>query len=206
VMEEGTEKKVSATTGFITGQLMIFISIYYAPLHLALGRPHTITALALPYLLFHFFWNNPKHFFDYGSTTRDLMFIIQIKKMSLKRHSIFVNFSNYSTIIIRMQNNYCSLRVQPIGVGHGVWRWWLIHGGLGQNCYVCKMIFFTHNTDYGRPSYCTSLEHNSALFLALMYFLDQVVFRTDKKRKVKEDGPFQVIKIIIDNAYKMDFR
>ncbi|KAL8546607.1 hypothetical protein ACS0TY_006361 [Phlomoides rotata] len=37
VMEEGTEKKVSATTGFITGQLMMFISIYYAPLHLALG-------------------------------------------------------------------------------------------------------------------------------------------------------------------------
>nr|VDD65581.1 unnamed protein product [Brassica oleracea] len=41
--EEGTGKKVSATTGFIAGQLMMFISIYYAPLHLALGRPHTIT-------------------------------------------------------------------------------------------------------------------------------------------------------------------
>ncbi|KAL3648335.1 RNA polymerase [Castilleja foliolosa] len=73
VMEEGTEKKVSATTGFITGQLMMFISIYYAPLHLALGRPHTITVLALPYLLFHFFWNNHKHFFDYRSTTRNSM-------------------------------------------------------------------------------------------------------------------------------------
>nr|VDD25126.1 unnamed protein product [Brassica oleracea] len=61
--EEGTEKKVSATTGFIGGQPMMFISIYYAPLlHLALGRPHTITVLALLYLLFHFFWNNHKHF------------------------------------------------------------------------------------------------------------------------------------------------
>ena len=57
-MEEGTEKKVSATTGFITGQLMIFISIYYASLHLAFGRPHTITV-------------HHKHFFDYGSTTRN---------------------------------------------------------------------------------------------------------------------------------------
>ncbi|KAK2651360.1 hypothetical protein Ddye_011216 [Dipteronia dyeriana] len=47
-MKEGTEKKVSATTGFIAGQLMMFISIYYVPLHLALGRPHTITVLALP--------------------------------------------------------------------------------------------------------------------------------------------------------------
>ncbi|KAK8968446.1 putative membrane protein ycf1 [Platanthera guangdongensis] len=36
VMEEGTEKEVSAITSFIAGQLMMFISIYYAPLHLAL--------------------------------------------------------------------------------------------------------------------------------------------------------------------------
>ncbi|KAL8244013.1 hypothetical protein R6Q59_010271 [Mikania micrantha] len=34
--EEGAEKKVSATAGFITGQLIIFTPIYYAPLHLAL--------------------------------------------------------------------------------------------------------------------------------------------------------------------------
>ncbi|KAK5811120.1 hypothetical protein PVK06_026442 [Gossypium arboreum] len=33
-----TEKRVSATTGFIAGQLMMFISIYYVPLRLALGR------------------------------------------------------------------------------------------------------------------------------------------------------------------------
>nr|YP_010574072.1 Ycf1 protein [Caladium humboldtii]UZH93831.1 Ycf1 protein [Caladium bicolor]UZH93917.1 Ycf1 protein [Caladium humboldtii] len=71
VMEEGTEKQISATTGFIMGQLMMFISIYYAPLHLALGKPHTITVLVLPYLLFHFFWNNRKNFLDYGSTTRN---------------------------------------------------------------------------------------------------------------------------------------
>ena len=73
VMEEGTEKKVSATTGLIMGQLMMFISIYYTPLHNALGRPHTITVLALPALLFHFFWNNHKHFFDYGSKRKNSM-------------------------------------------------------------------------------------------------------------------------------------
>nr|YP_009769811.1 hypothetical chloroplast RF19 [Templetonia retusa]QIT00513.1 hypothetical chloroplast RF19 [Templetonia retusa] len=66
VMEEGTKKKVSATIGFVTGQLIMFISIYYAPLHLALGRPYTITVIALPYLLFHFFGNNHKHFLNYG--------------------------------------------------------------------------------------------------------------------------------------------
>ncbi|KAL4357590.1 hypothetical protein AHAS_Ahas09G0201900 [Arachis hypogaea] len=32
IMQEGTEKKLSATAGFITGQLIMFISIYYAPL------------------------------------------------------------------------------------------------------------------------------------------------------------------------------
>ncbi|TYI71485.1 hypothetical protein E1A91_D08G298900v1, partial [Gossypium mustelinum] len=40
VIEEGIEKKVSATTGFIAGQLMMFMSIYYVPLHLALDKPH----------------------------------------------------------------------------------------------------------------------------------------------------------------------
>lgn len=54
-MEEGTEKEISTTTGFIIRQFMIFISIYYAPLHLALGRAHTIIVLVLSYLLFHFF-------------------------------------------------------------------------------------------------------------------------------------------------------
>ncbi|KAJ0770075.1 hypothetical protein HanPI659440_Chr07g0252951 [Helianthus annuus] len=62
--EEGAEKKVSATTSFITGQLIMFISFYYAPLHLALGRPHTRTVLTLPYLLFHFFCNSKKNFLN----------------------------------------------------------------------------------------------------------------------------------------------
>ncbi|KAG5594866.1 hypothetical protein H5410_036098 [Solanum commersonii] len=52
VMEKGIEKKVSITTFFIMEQLVMFRSIYYAPLHLALGIPHTITVLALPHLLF----------------------------------------------------------------------------------------------------------------------------------------------------------
>lgn len=57
------EKKVSATSDFIMGQHMMFILIYYAPLHQALLRPHSIIVWALPNLLFHFLWNNHKHFF-----------------------------------------------------------------------------------------------------------------------------------------------
>nr|YP_010630751.1 photosystem I assembly protein Ycf1 [Acalypha hispida]WBN97814.1 photosystem I assembly protein Ycf1 [Acalypha hispida] len=106
--EEGTEKKVSATTGFITGQLMMFISIYYAPLHLALGRPHTITALALPYFLFHFFWNNHKNFYDYGSTTRNSMRNLSIQFVFLNNliFQLFNHFIFPSSMLVRLVNIY----------------------------------------------------------------------------------------------------
>nr|YP_009540265.1 hypothetical protein [Ricotia aucheri]AYQ22268.1 hypothetical protein [Ricotia aucheri] len=106
--EEGTEKKVSATTGFIAGQLMMFISIYYAPLHLALGRPHTITVLALPYLLFHFFWNNNKHFFYYGSTTRNEMRNLRIQCVFLNNliFQLFNHFILPSSMLARLVNIY----------------------------------------------------------------------------------------------------
>nr|QWY87161.1 hypothetical chloroplast RF1 [Pericopsis angolensis] len=108
VMEEGTEKKVSATTGFITGQLMMFISIYYAPLHLALGRPYTITVIALPYLLFHFFGNNHKHFLNYGYKNKN-----SIRNFSIQRiffNNLFFQLLNPfflpSSILIRLVNIY----------------------------------------------------------------------------------------------------
>nr|YP_010729042.1 Ycf1 protein [Hesperantha coccinea]WEA82021.1 Ycf1 protein [Hesperantha coccinea] len=108
VMEEGTEKEVSATTGFITGQLMMFISIYYAPLHLALGRPHTITVLVLPYLLFHFFWNNHKNFFFYGSTTRNSMRNLSIQCVFLNNliFQLFNHFILPSSTLARLVNIY----------------------------------------------------------------------------------------------------
>nr|YP_010260714.1 hypothetical chloroplast RF1 [Corybas obscurus]YP_010260722.1 hypothetical chloroplast RF1 [Corybas obscurus]UIX55687.1 hypothetical chloroplast RF1 [Corybas obscurus]UIX55695.1 hypothetical chloroplast RF1 [Corybas obscurus] len=108
VMEEGTEGEVSATTGFIAGQLMMFISIYYAPLHLALGRPHTITVLVLPYLLFHFFWNNHKNFFDYGSTTRNSMRNLSIQCVFLNNliFQLFNHFILPSSTLARLVNIY----------------------------------------------------------------------------------------------------
>nr|YP_009270223.1 hypothetical chloroplast RF19 [Neottia listeroides]ANT73132.1 hypothetical chloroplast RF19 [Neottia listeroides] len=106
VMEEGTEKEVSATTGFLAGQLMMFISIYYAPLHLALGRPHTITVLVLPYLLFHFFWNNNKNFFDSGSTTRNSMRNLSIQCVFLNNliFQLFNHFILPSSTLARLVN------------------------------------------------------------------------------------------------------
>nr|AVM83678.1 hypothetical chloroplast RF19 [Adenocalymma gibbosum]AVM83679.1 hypothetical chloroplast RF19 [Adenocalymma gibbosum] len=108
LIEEGIEKKVSARTGFIMGQLMVFISTYYAPLHLALGRPHTMTVLALPYLLFHFFSHINKDFFDYGSTTRNSMRNFSTQCVFLN-HLIFQLFNHWilpSSMLARLVNIY----------------------------------------------------------------------------------------------------
>nr|QVX29308.1 hypothetical chloroplast RF1 [Indigofera miniata] len=108
VMEEETEKKVSATTGFITGQLMMFISIYYAPLHLALGRPHTITVIALPYLLFHFFGNNHKNFLNYGYKNPNSIRNLSIQRIFFKNliFQLLNLFFLPSSMLVRLVNIY----------------------------------------------------------------------------------------------------
>nr|QVX28714.1 hypothetical chloroplast RF1 [Swartzia bahiensis] len=106
---QGTKKKVSAKTGFITGQLMMFISIYYAPLHLALGRPHTITVIALPYLLFLFFCNNHKHFLNYGYKNPNSIRNFSIQRIFFK--NLFFQLLNPlillpSSMLVRLVNVY----------------------------------------------------------------------------------------------------
>nr|WCO11684.1 hypothetical chloroplast RF19 [Lonicera angustifolia var. myrtillus] len=112
VIEEAREKKISATTGFLVGQLIMFISIYYAPLHLALGRPHTITVLVCPYLWFHFVrWNNEKKkkkFFSYRSTTRNSMRNLSTQGLFLN-HLVFQSLNPYflpSAMLVRLVNVY----------------------------------------------------------------------------------------------------
>nr|YP_010415739.1 hypothetical protein RF1 [Campylotropis delavayi]USC52699.1 hypothetical protein RF1 [Campylotropis delavayi] len=108
VLEEGTEKKISATTGFITGQLIMFISIYYAPLHLALGSPHTITVIALPYLLFQFFGNNHKNFLNYGYKNPNSIRNFSIQKIFFQNliFQLLNPFFLPSSILIRLVNIY----------------------------------------------------------------------------------------------------
>ncbi|KAB2030800.1 hypothetical protein ES319_D05G258100v1, partial [Gossypium barbadense] len=103
--EEGIEKGVLATIGFIAGQLMMFISIYYVPLHLALGKPHTIIVLALPYLLFRFFWNNHKDFFDHRRPTSNSM-----RNLSIQ----------FNTYMFRCNNNMLFVTSSFVGwlIGH----------------------------------------------------------------------------------------
>nr|YP_009436566.1 hypothetical chloroplast RF1 [Cyphia dentariifolia]YP_009436583.1 hypothetical chloroplast RF1 [Cyphia dentariifolia]ATG26842.1 hypothetical chloroplast RF1 [Cyphia dentariifolia]ATG26859.1 hypothetical chloroplast RF1 [Cyphia dentariifolia] len=97
LMVEETEKKVAAITGLILGQLVRFISIYNTPLHLLLCRPHTITVLVLPYLLFSFFDN----FRSATSTGSNFSIFLNSFIFQLVNHFIFP-----SSMLARLVNIY----------------------------------------------------------------------------------------------------
>lgn len=194
VMEEGTEKKVSATTGFITGQLMMFISIYYVPLHLALGRPHTITVLALPYLLFHFFWNNRKHFFDYRSTNRNSMRNLSIQCVFLNNliFQLFNHFILPSSMLVRLVNIYmfrCNnkmLFVTSSFVG------WLIGHILFMKWVGLVLVWIQQNNSIRSNKYLVFELRNFRarifsilLFITCVYYLDSPIL-TEKLRATSE--------------------
>nr|QEX51508.1 Ycf1 [Symplocarpus nipponicus] len=179
VMEEGTEKEISATTGFITGQLMMFISIYYAPLHLALGRPHTITVLVLPYLLFHFFWNNHKNVFDYGSTTRNSMRNLSIQCVFLNNliFQLFNHFLLPSSTLFRLVNiimfrcNYKMLFVASSFAG------WLI-GHIFFIKWVGLVLFWIRQNDSIRSNkyFMSDLRNYTTRIFSILLFITCVCY------------------------------
>uniref|UniRef100_UPI0030FE9D4D Ycf1 n=1 Tax=Keteleeria hainanensis TaxID=418983 RepID=UPI0030FE9D4D len=46
---------IIAISGSITGQLIVFLSMYYSPIYAALWKPHAITLLVVPYMFFRFY-------------------------------------------------------------------------------------------------------------------------------------------------------
>lgn len=62
---EGNLSGTVAISGLILGQLIIFLSIYYSPFYIILIKPHTVTLLVLPYILFY--WYRIKDLLDYQS-------------------------------------------------------------------------------------------------------------------------------------------
>nr|YP_010376032.1 hypothetical chloroplast RF1 [Xanthopappus subacaulis]UDN42154.1 hypothetical chloroplast RF1 [Xanthopappus subacaulis] len=186
--EEGTEKKVSATTGFITGQLIMFISIYYAPLHLALGRPHTITVLALPYLLFHFFCNTHTHFFDYGSTTRNSMRNLSIQGVFLNNliFQLFNHFIFPSSMLARLVNIFmfrCNSKMLFVTssffgwiIGHILFMKWI---GLGSKLWIRKDRFIHKYIRFNEDLKYLVLELTSistAAFFRILFFITCVCY------------------------------
>nr|WIF27740.1 hypothetical protein RF1 [Androsace erecta] len=214
VMEEGTQKKVSATTGFITGQLMMFISIYYAPLHLALGRPHTITVLALPYLLFHFFWNNQKYFFDYGATTRNSLRNLSIQCVFLNNliFQLFNHFILPSSMLARLVNIYmfrCNnkmLFVTSSFVG------WLIGHILFMKWLGLVLVWIRQNrsirSNVLNKSIVSELRNSMTrifsilLFITCVYYLGRIPSPILTK-KLKDTSKTEEIDVEIETTYEM---
>nr|YP_010536296.1 hypothetical protein RF1 [Tamarix arceuthoides]UYC28456.1 hypothetical protein RF1 [Tamarix arceuthoides] len=195
--EEGTEKKVSATTGFIMGQLMMFISIYYTPLHLALGRPHTITVLALPYLLFHFFWNNHKHLFDYGSTTRNSMRNLSIQCVFLNNliFQLFNYFILPSSMLARLVNIYMFRCNNKILFVTSSFVGWLIGHILFMKWVGLLLVWIRQNHSIRSNKYLVSEFRNSMarifsilLFITCVYYLGRMPspILTKKLKKTSE--------------------
>nr|YP_009722547.1 hypothetical chloroplast RF1 [Limonium aureum]YP_009722559.1 hypothetical chloroplast RF1 [Limonium aureum]QGN73772.1 hypothetical chloroplast RF1 [Limonium aureum]QGN73784.1 hypothetical chloroplast RF1 [Limonium aureum] len=100
---EGTVKRVAATTGFIMGQLIMLLSIYSKPLYLLLGRPHTITALTLPYLFVHLFLSNHYKFDSYNSLQS---FSTQLVFLNNLIFPLFYHFMLPSSMLARSANIY----------------------------------------------------------------------------------------------------
>nr|YP_010291669.1 hypothetical protein RF1 [Scleria parvula]YP_010291686.1 hypothetical protein RF1 [Scleria parvula]ULQ67676.1 hypothetical protein RF1 [Scleria parvula]ULQ67693.1 hypothetical protein RF1 [Scleria parvula] len=75
VMEEESEKDIASTTGFVVGQLMMFVSVFYLPMHLALMQPYTIYILVGLYFFVHVVSSKNEDFLDYesGPTTKNLI-------------------------------------------------------------------------------------------------------------------------------------
>nr|YP_009749326.1 Ycf1 protein [Goodyera rosulacea]QII91413.1 Ycf1 protein [Goodyera rosulacea] len=200
VMEEGTEEEVSATTGFLAGQLMMFISIYYAPLHLALGRPHTITVLVLPYLLFHFFWNNNKNFFDSGSTTRNSI-RNSMRNLSIQcvfLNNLFFQFFNHfilpSSTLARLVNIYMFRCNNKIFFLTNSFVGWLIGHILFMKCVGLVLFWIRQNPSIRSKKYLVSELRNSMarifsilLFITCVYYLGRMPSPiVTKKLKEKE--------------------
>nr|YP_009231805.1 Ycf1 [Goodyera procera]AMA07072.1 Ycf1 [Goodyera procera] len=179
VMEEGTEEEVSATTGFLAGQLMMFISIYYAPLHLALGRPHTITVLVLPYLLFHFFWNNHKNFCDSGSTTRNSMRNLSIQCVFLN-NLIFQFFNHFilpSSTLARLVNIYMFRCNNKIFFLTNSFVGWLIGHILFMKWVGLVLFWIRQNHSIRSNKYLVSeLRNSMARIFSILFFITCVYY------------------------------
>nr|YP_010211414.1 hypothetical chloroplast RF1 [Eria lasiopetala]UBD09546.1 hypothetical chloroplast RF1 [Eria lasiopetala] len=211
VMEEGTEKEVSATTGFIAGQLMMFISIYYAPLHLALGRPHTITVLVLPYLLFHFFWNNHKNFFDYGSTTRNSMRNLSIQCVFLNNliFQLFNHFILPSSTLARLVNIYMFRCNNKILFLTSSFVGWLIGHILFMKWVGLVLFWIRQNYSIRSNKYLVSELRNSMarifsilLFITCVYYLGRMPSPIVTK-KLKEKETSETEESDVETTYEM---
>nr|YP_010514361.1 hypothetical protein Ycf1 [Dolichopsis monticola]UXL86014.1 hypothetical protein Ycf1 [Dolichopsis monticola] len=207
LVEEGTEKKISATTGFLTGQLIMFMSIYYAPLHLALGRPHTITVIAIPYLLFQFFGNSQKNFLNYGYKNPNSIRNFSIQRIFFQNllfqffnplflpSSIFMRFVNI--YLFRCNNKLLFLTSSFIGwiIGHTFFMKWIefLLICIQQNYLIKSNVRIQSNKNI-LSEFINSMFQIFVVFLFVtcLYYLGRIPppFLSKKLLEIKESNEF----------------
>jgi hypothetical protein len=129
VIENESEKRIAALTGFILGQFVLFVSIYYAPMN----RPDNIIILLLPYLFFHFFWNNQK--VPITNTMRRLSILLEFVTTFI--FQLFNHFLLPSSVLARSVKIYmfrCNNKNKMLFVTSSFVGWLIGH--------ILVMIFF----------------------------------------------------------------
>uniref|UniRef100_UPI00315CA221 photosystem I assembly protein Ycf1 n=1 Tax=Plantago minuta TaxID=1439916 RepID=UPI00315CA221 len=178
VMEEGSEKKVAATTGFISGQLLMFLSIYYPPLYIALGRPNTITVLALSY-----FWLNcwsKKDFFDYESTARNSMRNFRIQWLFVNNliFQLLNHFFFPSSMLARLVNIYlfrCNNKMLFVTSSFVGWLiGWVIFHNFFRKWLELGLVWIRHRSKkYSRSNkyFVKKLRYSMDRIFSILFFL-----------------------------------
>lgn len=102
---EGNLGGTVAISGLITGQLIIFLSIYYSPLYIILLKPHIISLLFLYYILFY--WYGIKDLLNYQSL-RPIVSLRDSRVYHLFLHSMILQLLNPiilpSPVLTRLSN------------------------------------------------------------------------------------------------------
>nr|AZL92887.1 Ycf1 [Cuscuta japonica] len=181
---EETKKKVAATTGFIMGQFIRFISIYYGPLYGALGRPYTITILVLPYLLIHIFWNGrfkiwntDKSFFAYDSNKLNSIRNLEISCVFLN-HFMLELLNNCilpNSTLARLVSIYMFRCNNKIFFLTSSFFAWFIGQIFILNCFKLVLVWIRKN-NYIRSTFRNSLLRNSIFFILLNCIFGSLLF------------------------------
>nr|YP_009562272.1 conserved hypothetical protein Ycf1 [Trichomanes trollii]QAV57629.1 conserved hypothetical protein Ycf1 [Trichomanes trollii] len=85
---KGNISGIVSLSGLMIGQLILFFSIFCSPLYILLVKPHFITLLIVPYMLFY--WYRTKDFWDYqifrpiGSLIDPQIYIIFLDSFALQ--------------------------------------------------------------------------------------------------------------------------
>jgi hypothetical protein len=93
------QRRVAAMTGFVTGQFVMFTSIYNRPLHEGLVQPHSIIMLFLGSFFVQLFWTSRK-------TLRNRRFLDPDDLITKRKHVLRLQFEFIRNFFVQLCNPY----------------------------------------------------------------------------------------------------